>query len=315
MRLSQLLYLDAVIRYGSFHKAATALRVAQPTLSAQIAALEQELSVQLLKRSAAGSTPTPIGYQIHEHIRTILSEIDEIYATCRRAEPIELRIGVIPSVEQSGCLGELPTRLAATHPGVRLEVHQKGALHMARMIENGELDVGCLTWTDRLDEEFPGIQVSKVTPGRIMAAVSRHHPLAANTWISLRDIVNYPLVLFPEGYLMHLLVRRALERSGMPYQLLCYSENGGTLVQTIRTGKAVGFLYALDSLLPLIAGPDAVVEIPVSELPDVVWLSVATRNSRHGQKGHLIRDVAQLIAALISPPGTPATSVSQNGHS
>jgi DNA-binding transcriptional LysR family regulator len=62
----RLLYFLAVAREGSFSRAADVLHVAQPAVSRQVAALEAEVGVRLLERSAAGVTPTAAGARLLE---------------------------------------------------------------------------------------------------------------------------------------------------------------------------------------------------------------------------------------------------------
>jgi LysR family hydrogen peroxide-inducible transcriptional activator len=59
MTLQQLEYIVAVDRHRHFVKAAEACRVAQPTLSAMIAKLEDELDVRIFDRSKHPVEPTP----------------------------------------------------------------------------------------------------------------------------------------------------------------------------------------------------------------------------------------------------------------
>ena len=72
LNLVQLQCLDSVVREGSFRGAAAALSLSQPSVSMHVANLEQRLGVQLLKRSARGTSLTDAGKQMLPHLRSVL---------------------------------------------------------------------------------------------------------------------------------------------------------------------------------------------------------------------------------------------------
>ncbi len=84
--LSQIRYFVAVAEEGNVGRAAQRLHIAQPPVSRQIRALEDELGAQLFERTPRGMTLLPSGHVFLEHARAILAAIDRaVVAT--RAEP------------------------------------------------------------------------------------------------------------------------------------------------------------------------------------------------------------------------------------
>jgi len=61
LELRQLRYFTAIVDAGSLTRAASALYIAQPALSQQLATLEADLGVKLLNRGAKGAKPTAAG--------------------------------------------------------------------------------------------------------------------------------------------------------------------------------------------------------------------------------------------------------------
>ena len=99
--LRQLQYVVAVSQTLSFRKAAERCRVSQPSLSAQIARLEQALGVQLFERDARGVRVTAAGEAVLARARQVLvSAADVNEAARQQGDPLTgtLRIGVIPTV-------------------------------------------------------------------------------------------------------------------------------------------------------------------------------------------------------------------------
>ena len=112
MELRHLRYFLAVGEALSFTRAAAQLRVAQPALSRQVQDLEDEIGVDLLRRSSRGVTLTAEGKLFREEVREVLKRVDESVEKVRaltRGEYGELRVGYapVPTVEV------LPPALAA----------------------------------------------------------------------------------------------------------------------------------------------------------------------------------------------------------
>ncbi|HWY75843.1 MAG TPA: LysR family transcriptional regulator, partial [Verrucomicrobiae bacterium] len=100
MELRHLRYFVAVGEALSFTQAAVRLRLAQPALSRQIQDLEDEIGVDLLKRSPRGVTLTAEGKLFLEEARELLSRADESLKKVRalaRGEYGELHIGYSPT--------------------------------------------------------------------------------------------------------------------------------------------------------------------------------------------------------------------------
>lgn len=83
MELRTLRYFAAAVEAGSLTAAATALHLAQPSLSAAIGKLERELGVALLVRSPRGIEPTSAGRYLLDASSRVLGDVDEIARTLR----------------------------------------------------------------------------------------------------------------------------------------------------------------------------------------------------------------------------------------
>jgi hypothetical protein len=104
MELRHLRYFVAVGEALNFTKAAARLRVAQPALSRQVQDLEDEIGVDLLRRSPRGVTLTAEGKLFLQEVRELLKRVDESVEKTRalaRGEYGELHIGYayVPTAE------------------------------------------------------------------------------------------------------------------------------------------------------------------------------------------------------------------------
>lgn len=78
MTFQQLRYADGIARFGSFNEAARRLFVSQPTLTASIQALEEEIRTAVFSRSGKGVTVTREGEEFLSHARQVLDDLDRI---------------------------------------------------------------------------------------------------------------------------------------------------------------------------------------------------------------------------------------------
>lgn len=99
--LRQLQYLVAVAELGGFRRAADACGVAQPSMSAQIAQVEDAIGVRIFERGAHGTRVTAAGAPVIDRARAVLVASRDLSDTARRqGDPLQgtLRLGVIPTV-------------------------------------------------------------------------------------------------------------------------------------------------------------------------------------------------------------------------
>ena|SRR5438034_9651337 len=115
MELRHLRYFLAVGEALNFTKAAAQLRVAQPALSRQVQDLEEEIGVDLLKRSPRGVTLTGKGKFFLDEVRELLKRADESVEKVRalaRGEYGELRVGYPSRMVRD----RSPVRVSVRHP-------------------------------------------------------------------------------------------------------------------------------------------------------------------------------------------------------
>ena len=102
MNLRDLQYVVAIAEHGHFGRAAEACHVSQPTLSGQVAKLEEELGVEIFQRAGRTIRPTEAGEEIIAHARRALAAAQDITDSARsHRDPLSgrLRLGVIPEGE------------------------------------------------------------------------------------------------------------------------------------------------------------------------------------------------------------------------
>ena len=147
MDLRQIRYFTRVAHLRSFSKAAEQLEVAQPALSRQVQALEEELDVQLLLRTTRGVEPTDAGLVFLERGEKILISIEEMREAVVRAfeHPAgELTLGLPPSL----CASFAPLLLEDARkeiPDVRLRITEGLSVFLEEWLNQGRIDLAVLT--------------------------------------------------------------------------------------------------------------------------------------------------------------------------
>lgn len=148
MIIRQLIYLDALAREKHFRRAAEACHVSQPTLSAAIAQLEDELGVLIVERGRRFQGLTKEGEAVLTHARRILAEADlmkESIAELKEGVSGRIRLGAIPTALPM--IAHITAPFSSRYPAVSLTVLSLTSTEIQDRIDNFELDVG-LTYLD-----------------------------------------------------------------------------------------------------------------------------------------------------------------------
>ncbi|HSD79067.1 MAG TPA: LysR family transcriptional regulator, partial [Solirubrobacteraceae bacterium] len=137
----RLLTFRAVVRAGSFSRAAEALALTQPAVSQQIAALERTAGVALLVRGRGGPAPTGAGALLLAHADVVAERLE--LATMQLAElaageRLRLRVGAFPSALATLVPGAIE-RLRDRQPGVRVDVAQAPIAELVAAVGRGDL--------------------------------------------------------------------------------------------------------------------------------------------------------------------------------
>jgi len=177
--LRQLQYAVAVAESLSFRKAAECCHVSQPSLSGQLAQLEEALGVRLFERDKRRVLVTAVGRELVERARVILRDTDDLVALARRSDdPLSgtLRIGVIPTISPY-LLPLLTPALREAYPRLSpcwLEDKTRGLL---QRLAAGTLDAALLA----LEADIGNVEREIIAQDPFVLVAPRGHPLATIT--------------------------------------------------------------------------------------------------------------------------------------
>lgn len=146
MNIQQLEYLIAVDKHKHFGKAAQACFITQPTLSAMIQKLEDELDVKIFDRSSHPIRTTDMGTPIIEQARKILHSIGKLKDIANALKNTlggKLTIGIISTVSDY----LLPTEIldfVKNYPNIQLTIREMTTENVIKALKSGELDAGII---------------------------------------------------------------------------------------------------------------------------------------------------------------------------
>lgn len=287
MTLRQIAYFLAVTDEGSFTLAARRLRIAQPSLSQQLQALERDLGADLLERTSRGVRLTPEGREFLPEARAMLAAAERGRLAVRQTAGLEageleiatvrsLAVGVLP-----GLIGEFRSR----HPGVRIwlrEFIHRDELNDAVMAGLSDLAVGPrpASWSGPVLglgwEEFVVI----LPPGDPAGA----SPSALN----LRRLSDREWILYQPGHGLDEVV------------LFACAQAGFTPRAAMRTGQA-------EAAVRLAASGLGVAMVPLNVVPEPLTATV------HHLHPPVVRELAAYARTHFAPAAEAFAAVVASG--
>lgn len=239
MELRHLRYFVAVGEALNFTKAAVRLRLAQPALSRQVSDLEDELGVDLLKRTSHGVTLTAEGKLFLEDARKILRLVEESATKVRalaRGEVGELHVGYLPPLD----LEILPRALAEfqkTTLGVKVTLHDLGSDELCDALRNGFLQLALMIQPG--EETSAGLEFEELRRCPFFVAMASGHPLSRMKKISVEVLAAQPLVVLRRrnNSEYHRLLQRVF--SPLRPNIATESDSVNSLITEVRIGAKV----------------------------------------------------------------------------
>jgi DNA-binding transcriptional LysR family regulator len=192
MNLRQLRYLVAVSREGGIRAAARSLHLSQPQISHAVSSLEEELGVELMRRTPRGVEVTAEGEELIARAEDIVGRVDAAELALRGMADERsrtLRVGVLAGVLSAGEL--LPPILAGyrrDHPDVVLELEDLAFCDQVTPVLEGRVDAAIV----RLPLNHPELAVTPLAVEPRVVMVGASHELAAEESVDVEDVIEFP---------------------------------------------------------------------------------------------------------------------------
>jgi aminoethylphosphonate catabolism LysR family transcriptional regulator len=239
MNHAQLKAFHVVAREGSFTKAAEAAGLTQPTLSAQVKALEESYSVRLFERRARRVTLTDQGqalFEITARLFAIEAEAEQLLSSARGLTRGQLRLAADAPAHIIPLLAQFNRR----HPGIRLSMTFGNSEEVLNALSNREADVAVLA-------ENPSSAQIYARPFRrdeVAIFVPRGHPWYRRRSLHLSELAGQRLILRESGSVTRRLVEQALtEQQIEPDDILEFGSREA-VGEAVAAGLGIGAVFA-----------------------------------------------------------------------
>jgi DNA-binding transcriptional LysR family regulator len=189
--IDQLATFERIAREGSFSRAAWALGLAQPTVSARIHALERAVGGPLFRRGGRGVALTDLGLSFLPYARRALDILDAGVAAARQAQAGQrgqVTIGVLESLS-GGFLGPALATFHAAYPEVAVLIRAGRHEQVVELLRDGVVALALLAWPCPESLTLP-LEVLLPLHERVLLVAAPQHPLArtprlAPDWVTL----------------------------------------------------------------------------------------------------------------------------------
>ena len=196
MEFKQLEAFVAVVDYGSFSEAARKLYLTQPTISAHVRSLEEELHTKLILRTTKKTTITTRGYQLYDSAVRMLEIRNNLLKnfTGVQKHMIDLAASTIPS---SYLLPEILAAFGKTHPDIYFHSIQADSAESINRVLDGTVDLALVGQNTR-DETcvfLPFCQDELV----IATPITNHYLGLQNKSVTFEDFIKDPIIIREKG--------------------------------------------------------------------------------------------------------------------
>ena len=210
--IDKLEFIIALAREKHFGHAAEACGVTQPTLSAGVKQLEEQMGVLLVNRGSRFQGFTPEGQRVLEWARRIVGDTrnmrDEINSL-RHGLTGRLRIAAIPTT--LAMVAALTTPYREKHPNVQFTIYSRNSIEILELLENLEIDAG-ITYVE--NEPVGRVKPCRSMPSTTGCSRSTEAPLGNRDTVTWAEVAQVPLCLLTPDMQNRRIIDRLLKSAG-----------------------------------------------------------------------------------------------------
>jgi DNA-binding transcriptional LysR family regulator len=277
MLLRHLQYLTVLAKERHFARAAAACHVTQPTLSAGIKQLEEQLGLLVVQRGQRFEGLTPEGERIlawAQRITADMESLEQEASRLRQALVARLRLGVVPTALPAVPI--LASPLTQHYPGVTLSVASSTSVDIQTGLEKFSLDAG-ITYLD--NEPLSHVRTVPLYREQYLLVTPAEGPLAGRKRVSWREAASLPLCLLSPDMQNRRILNAHFAEAGVQANPALETNSVFTLCTLLRSGYWSSILP--HGFIPMLSGATGVVIIPLegSHVAHTVGLVIPDREA------------------------------------
>jgi DNA-binding transcriptional LysR family regulator len=291
--IEKLEFFIALAKEQHFGRAAEALGITQPTLSAAIKQLEDQLGVMLVKRGSRFQGLTPEGEQVLIWARRIASDtrtMREEMRAARHGLSGRIRIAAVPTA--LAMVPRLTTPFREKHPGVTFSVLSRTSIEVLSLLGNFDIDAG-ITYLD--NEPLGRVTSVPLYSERYQLIIATGSNLSERSRVTWAEVSQLPLCLLTPDMQNRRIIDQHLAEAGTVARPTLESNSMIVLFSHIRTGKWASIMPL--NLAETFGFAEPIRAIPIVE-PDASHLVglVAAKREPHTPLVAALLDEAMALA-------------------
>jgi DNA-binding transcriptional LysR family regulator len=263
--IDKLEYILALAREEHFGRAAEACGVTQPTLSAGVKHIEEQMGVLLVNRGSRFQGFTPEGQRVLDWARRIVGDtraMREEIKTLRSGLSGRLRIAAIPTT--LAMVAALTTPYRERHPNVQFTIYSRTSIEILELLENLEIDAG-ITYLG--NEPLGRVNAIPLYRERYRLLTSADAPLGNRETVTWAEVAEVPLCLLTPDMQNRRIIDGLLKGAGGESRPTLESDSMILLFSHVRTGRWASVMPA--KLAETLGLTDTLRAIPIVE-PEAV---------------------------------------------
>lgn len=244
MNLLSLKYFISVAEFSSFTKAANHLYVTQPTLSRQIADLEEEVGVQLFSRDKRSVNLTRAGEILLQEAKEIVNRFDNLLILLKNESGKingSLNVGYLGVFEYDLLIEPIST-FGRKYPDVHIGLTRASLAELNHFLIKSKFDLIYTVATGI--ETLPGVTFDKIANNKMQLIVGNTHPLASKTTVNISELANEHFVMFDRNVsplTVDSITNMCIENGFSPI-VAQYVQDPQTMMLMVSAGKGIGFI-------------------------------------------------------------------------
>lgn len=294
--IDKLEFLLALAREKHFGHAAEACGVTQPTLSAGVKQIEEQMGVLLVKRGSRFQGFTPEGERVLEWARRIVSDtrnMREEITALRHGLSGRLTIAAIPTA--LAMVAALTTPYREKHPNVQFTVYSRNSVEILDLLENLEIDAG-ITYVE--NEPIGRVSIVPLYHEHYRLLTSADAPLGNRDSVTWAEVAQVPLCLLTPDMQNRRIIDRLLKSAGGESRPTLESDSMILLFSHVRTGRWASVMP--EKIAQTLGLTDTIRAIPITqpEAVQTIGLVVPAREPMTPTTAALVTEARRIAPSL-----------------
>lgn len=294
----QMQIFEAIVRLGSFTRAAEELFLTQPTVSTQFKKLTDVIDMPLLDQSGRNIRPTEAGEELYRAVRQIfdeLADLDSRIAGLKGLQRGRLRLGVITTAKYFA--PEMLGDFCRQYPGVDISLKVTNRQRIFERIQNNEDDLYILGQATKSKELNLSVYPFARNPLVVMAA--RNHPLCKESSISIERLVQEPFIFREVGSGIRDATMKLFSSHGLMPNVRMELGSNEAIKHSVVGGLGVAVLSLHTLVLEGADGPVDVLDVEGFPI-ERKWYLAHTRNKELSPIARAFLDFAMASEPMIT---------------